>query len=116
MARENDQTALWQLCQVMEVSNALKGKTFSITGHLGLARAEIVKIIETAGGKFEERPRWGVNFLITNKDFNQGSTVEKGKSSKMIEAERHGIKLISEARFCKMLIDNDELSQETRTG
>lgn len=108
MAKNNDCTALWQVVQVMEVSNALKGKTFSITGHLGLKRPEIVSIIETAGGRFEERPRYGVNYLITNKDWNKGSTVEAKKSSKYIDAERNRIKIISEDEFCQMLIDGGE--------
>jgi NAD-dependent DNA ligase len=86
----------------------LKGKTFSITGHLGLKRPEIVQIIETAGGHFEERPRFGVNYLITNKDWNKGSTVDPKKSSKYIDAERNRIKIISEDQFCQMIIDGGE--------
>lgn len=108
MAKQNDCSDLWRVVQVMEVSNALKGKRFSITGHLGLKRPEIVQIIETAGGQFEERPRFGTNFLITNKDFNKGSTTDPNKSSKMIEAERNRIKIINEAEFCQMIIDHGE--------
>jgi len=108
MARKNEKTDLWTVVEVMEVSNALKGKRFSITGHLGLPRDRVVKIIETAGGQFEERPRYGTNYLITNKDWNANSTVAKGKSSKLIEAERNGIKIISEDQFCQMIIDNGE--------
>jgi NAD-dependent DNA ligase len=105
MAKKNDSTELWQVVEVMEVSNALKGKSFSITGHLGLPRPAIVKIIETAGGTFEERPRYGTNYLITNKDWNKGSTVDPKKSSKFIEAERNRIKIISEEQFCQLVID-----------
>jgi NAD-dependent DNA ligase len=108
MAKKNDSTALWQVVEVMEVSNALKGKRFSITGHLGLPRPAIVKIIETAGGQFEERPRYGTHYLITNKDWNAGSTVDPKKSSKFIEAERNRIKIISEEQFCQMVIDGGE--------
>ena len=108
MAKNNESTALWQVVEVMEVSNALKGKRFSITGHLGLPRPAIVKIIETAGGQLEECPKWGTHFLITNKEFNRGSTIHPTKSSKMIEAERNGIKVISEAEFCQMIIDGGE--------
>jgi BRCT domain type II-containing protein len=108
MAKNNESTPLWQVVEVMEVSNALKGKVFSITGHLGLPRPAIVKIIETAGGRFEERPRFGVHYLITNKDWNKGSTVDPKKSSKFIEAERHRIKIIDEAQFCQMVIDGGE--------
>jgi BRCT domain type II-containing protein len=108
MAKKNELTDMWAIVQVMEVSNALKGKVFSITGHLGLKRPEIVQIIETAGGRFEERPRWGVNFLITNSDWNKGSTVDPKKSSKYIDAERNRIKIISEDQFCQMVIDGGE--------
>lgn len=113
MARVNDKTDMWTVIEVMEVSNALKGKTFSITGHLGRPRDVIVKIIETAGGKFEPRPRYGVNFLITNKDWNKGSTVDPKKSSKLIEAERNRIKIISEDEFCQMVIDGGETVADT---
>jgi NAD-dependent DNA ligase len=113
VAKQTSCTDLWQVCLVMEVSNALKGLSFSITGHLGLKRPDIVKIIETAGGRFEERPRHGVNYLITNKDWNANSTVEKGRSSKFIEAERMRIKIISEEQFCQMLIDRGETCADT---
>jgi hypothetical protein len=33
--------------------------------------------------------------------------VEKNKSSKLIEAERNGIKIISEAQFCAMVIKDE---------
>lgn len=105
MAKQNECSDMWKICEVMEVSNALKGKVFSITGHLGLKRDEIVKIIEQAGGSFEERPRYGVNFLITNKDWNKGSTIDPKKSSKFIAAEQNRIKIISEEQFCQMVID-----------
>lgn len=108
MARKNEKTDLWTVVEVMEVSNALKGKSFSITGHLGVPRDRVVKIIETAGGTFEERPRYGTNYLITNKDWNANSTVAANKSSKLIEAERNGIKIISEDQFCQMIIDSGE--------
>ena len=112
MARTNEKTDMWTVIEVMEVSNALKGKTFSITGHLGRARDVIVKIIETAGGTFEPRPRRGTTYLITNKDWNRGSTVEATKSSKLIEAERNGIKIISEDQFCQMIIDHGETAAD----
>ena len=108
MARNNDASDLWKVVQVMEVSNALKGKSFSITGHLGLKRPEIVQIIETAGGRFEERPHYGTYGLITNKDWNAGSTNDPKKSSKLIQAERNGIKIFSEAEFCQLIIDGGE--------
>ena len=105
MARQNEKTDLWTVVAVMEVTGSLKGKTFAITGHLAKPRKEIIEIIEQAGGRFEERPRYGTQFLITNQDWNPNSTVQPKKSSKLIEAERNGTKVISEDEFCKMIID-----------
>lgn len=111
MARPNtDQANLASIALVMEVPNALKGKTFSITGHLGLPRADVVKIIHQSGGKFEERPRHGVNYLITNNDWTKGTI--KGKvSSKFDEARRLGIKILSEDEFYKLIIEADDTSK-----
>lgn len=92
---------------IMEVTNAFKGKRFSITGHLGRPRPEIVAIIERAGGIFDEKPKWGTNFLITNADWT-AKTVKPGKSLKFQEAQRNGVKIISEAEFYKMLVENGE--------
>ena len=108
MARTNDETDLWTVVEVMEVSNALKGRAFSVTGHVGVTRPRLIKIIETAGGRFEPEPRRGVYALITNRDWNRGSTVEAKRSNKLIKAERMGIKIISEKEFCQMIIDNGE--------
>jgi NAD-dependent DNA ligase len=116
MARTNDKTDLWQVALVMEPSGSLKGKSFSITGHLGIKRDDVIKIIETAGGTFEPRPRYGTNFLITNRDWNKGSTVEAKKSSKLIEAEKNRIKIIDEDQFCKMVIDGDDSSKINLIG
>jgi NAD-dependent DNA ligase len=108
MARQNESTDLWAVVQVMECSGALKGKSVCVTGHVGVPRAELVRIIETAGGRFEERPRYGTTYLVTNKDFTKGSTVEPKRSTKMIEAERNRVKVISEAQFCQMIIDGSD--------
>ena len=105
MARQNDKTDLWTVVSVMEVTGVLAGKSFSITGHLAKPRKEIIEIIEQAGGRFEDRPRYGCNYLICNHDWNPNSTVAPKKSSKLIEAERNRVKVISEDQFCQMLID-----------
>jgi len=110
MARtHSDQAKMAVVLDVMEVSDALKGKSFSITGHLGRPRPEIVEIITRAGGRFEERPKnlWGKDaYLVTNADWTKNSI--KGKvSSKFDEARRNGIKIISEDELYKMIIDND---------
>lgn len=108
MAKQTDCTDMWNVILVMEVSNALKGKSFSMTGHLGVKRDELIRVIETAGGRFDERPGFGTTYLVTNREWNANSTVEKNKSSKLIEAERNRVKIISETQFCQMLIDGGE--------
>lgn len=108
MARINEMTDLATIIEVMEVQNALKRKRFSITGHLGRPRKEIVAIIEQAGGTFDKSPTWGTNFLITNSDWNKGSTIRKGASRKFIKAQEQGIKIISEQVFYDMLIEQGE--------
>ena len=112
MARINELTNLATVLEVMECGGTLKGKVFSITGHLARPRKDIISIIEQAGGRFEEQPRWGVNYLITNKDFNAGSTIKPNKSSKMIKAEQNGIKLISESQFYDMIMKADAARPE----
>jgi NAD-dependent DNA ligase len=110
MARPNSEGAKTALVmEIMEVTNAFRGKRFSITGHLGRPRPEIVAIIERAGGIFEEKPRWGTNFLITNADWT-AKTVKPGKSHKFEEAQRNGVKIISEAQFYQMLVENGEVA------
>lgn len=91
----------------MEVSGGLEGKSFSITGHLGRPRDEIVKIIRQCKGRFEERPvslPWGKNsFLVTNADWTKNSI--NGKvSAKFQEAKDRGITIISEDDLYKMII------------
>ena len=107
MAKVNDYTNLWEIALVHE-SSSLKGKTFSTTGHVGITRDKLIEVITNNGGRFEARPKYGVNYLITNLDWNKGSTIEPKKSSKLIEAERNGIKIISEAQFCAMVIKDEE--------
>ena len=116
MAKQTEFSDLGQVALVMEPSSSLKGKSFSITGHLGMKRDDIIKIIETAGGRFEPRPRYGTSFLICNFEWNKGSTVEAKKSSKLIEAERNRIKIISEAAFYQMVIDGDDSSKVNLVG
>jgi len=111
MARINELTDLATVLEVMECGGALKGKVFSITGHLARLRKDIIQIIEQAGGSFEERPKWGVNFLITNKDWNKNSTVTAKASSKLLDAQRNGIKIISEQEFYDMIMKADSASQ-----
>lgn len=105
--RVNDQTPLATVVEIMEPGNALRGKRFSITGHLGRVREEIVKIIEECGGYFDKVPTYGTHYLITNKDWNAGS-VQGKKSNKLRKAEENGVKIISEAKFYEMIMSNAE--------
>ena len=107
MARKNDHTDLWTVVEVMEVTNAFNGMSFSITGHLGRKRDDIVKIIETAGGRFDKQPDFHTTYLITNRDWT-AATVRKGASKKLLRAQERGTKIISESVFCQMLIDHGE--------
>ncbi len=104
MARVNEFTAIADIILVMEESsNVLRGRSFSITGHLGRPRSEIVQIIEMGGGRFDKTPSWGTQFLITNQDWNEGSTVGKGTSIKLRQAQERGTRIITEAEFYKMI-------------
>jgi NAD-dependent DNA ligase len=96
------------IIEVMEVQNALRGKRFSITGHLGRPRKEIVAIIEQAGGYFDKSPVWGTNYLVTNLDWNKGSTIRRGASRKLLAARDKGIKIITEAEFYAMICEQGE--------
>ena len=108
MARINEHTDMATIVEIMEVRNALRGKRFSITGHLGRPRKEIVAIIEQAGGHFDKSPVWGTTYLITNKDWNKGSTIAKGASRKLLAAHDKGIEIISEAKFYEMICESGE--------
>jgi NAD-dependent DNA ligase len=94
---------------VMEAVNpdALRGAEVSITGHLGRPRAEIVELIRQAGGSFQATPSSWVGsrraYLITNKDWNAGATVQKKASLKLLKAQEKGIKIISEKEFYDMI-------------
>jgi len=108
MARINEHTDLASIIEVMEVQNALKGRRFSITGHLGRPRKEIVAIIKQAGGYFDKAPNYNTTYLITNLDWNEGSTVCKGASNKLLKARELGVKIISEAKFYEMICEYGE--------
>lgn len=82
----------------------LKGKSFSITGHLSQPRDRIVSLITNAGGTFHKEPVWGTTYLITNADWSNGSTVAPGTSRKLMKARNNGTKIISEAVFLAMLV------------
>ena len=105
--RVNAMTDLALVIEVMEVTDAFNGVRFSITGHLGRKRADIVKIIETAGGRFDKQPDYGTTYLITNKDWT-AATVQRGASKKLLRAHDRGVKIISEAEFYDMVCNQGE--------
>ena len=102
MARKNERTDLVTVAEVMEAGAddlPLRGKSFSITGHLSKPRDAIVALIEQAGGTFHKAPAWGTTYLITNADWSGDQ-----KSSKKLEKARaSGVKLINEQTFLDML-------------
>ena len=116
MARINEFTDLSLVFEILEVEGTLTRKSwnnrniplvFSISGHLGRSRKDMISIIEQAGGEFRATPsRMDCDYLITNNDWNKGST--KGKVSKKVaKAQRDGIKIISEQEFYDMLMPSE---------
>lgn len=112
MAEKTECTDLWNILLVLESSNVLKGKRISVTGHLGVKRTEFIQVIEMAGGEFVEQPRYGTHFLVTNKSWNEGSTVEAKASSKLLKAQREGIKIISEKKFCELILAGQKAMED----
>ncbi len=108
MARKTEFSDLFEIASVMEVAGAFKGKSFSITGHLGAKRDDVVALIESGGGTFDKAPRYGTTYLITNADWNEGSTVREGSSRKLDAARQLGCKVISEGTFYQMIIDHSK--------
>lgn len=109
MARKGSEgEAVATVLDVMEIDGVLKGKSFSITGHLGLPRDQVVAIVERAGGTFHKAPTWGTTYLITNKDWNEGSTVASGTSRKLEAARRNGVKILTEAQLYDLIVKLSE--------
>jgi len=109
MARKGSEgEATATVLDVMEITGVLKGKSFSITGHLGLPRDQVVAIIEKAGGTFPKTPPYYTNFLVTNKDWSPGTTVASGTSRKLEAARRNGTKIITEAELYALIVSLSE--------
>lgn len=104
MARVNSMTDMALVIETLEPAGALRGKRVSFTGHLGRPRKDLIKLVELAGGVFDEQPQYWTTYLVTNRDWNAGSTVRKNKSLKLIKAERNGTKIISEEEFYDLII------------
>jgi NAD-dependent DNA ligase len=106
--RGSEEAATATVLDVMEITDVLKGKSFSITGHLGLPREQVVSLIEKAGGVFHKSPTWGTSYLVTNKDWNASSTVASGTSRKLEAARRNGTKIITETELYAMITELSE--------
>jgi BRCT domain type II-containing protein len=114
MARKGSEgEATATVLDVMEITGVLKGKSFSVSGHLGLSRNQVVGIIERAGGVFHKTPTYYTTFLVTNADWNAGSTIASGTSRKLEAAKRNGTKIISEAALYDMIT---KLSEDQNAG
>ena len=107
MARVNERTDLAIVLEVMEVGGALNGKSVSITGHLARPRKDIINIIERAGGRYESKPRYGTNYLVTNRDWT-AKTAQEGESLKLRAAKQNRVKILSEQDFYDLLVANGE--------
>ncbi len=106
MARKNDLTNTVLAAEIMEAgadTKPLRGKSFSITGHLSKKREDIVALIVQAGGRFDKSPSFGTSYLVTNQDWT-AATVSPGASKKLAAARRNGTKVITEAQFLEMLV------------
>lgn len=106
MARKNDLTDLMPMLLVMGDSRLLRGKTFSVTGHLSVTREKFVQLIEHLGGSFEKTPGWNC-YMVTNNDWT-AETAQKGKSLKLLKAKQKGCPVISEQDFYDMISKEEE--------
>jgi NAD-dependent DNA ligase len=102
-----DAANTWAVMDVMDVTNALKGQRVCFTGHLGLARHELVRIIEKAGGECHDDVKSHTTILVTNRDFTKG-TVSGNKSNKIRKAEQYRVKILSEQQFIDLIVENGE--------
>lgn len=114
MARLNsEEAAIAHVAQILDTEGSLKGKSFSISGHLGLPRPEIVSIIEKAGGVFHKSPTYNTHYLVTNSDWNDNSTIAPGTSRKLVAARKNGTKIITEKDLYKMIAQNEPGAQKS---
>jgi len=119
MAKQNESSDILNVMAVNEdTSNALRGKRVSFTGHMGMKRDEMVKFIENHGGRFDETPKWGTTYLVSNGDWNKGSTITPKKSRKVLAAEANGVKVITEKELVDIVFafQAREAAEKAKTG
>ncbi len=105
MAKQTQSSDMLNVMMVNEdKSSALAGKRICFTGHLGMTRDQMVAFIQNHGGEWHDNIKWNTNLLVTNRDWNKGSTVTEKKSSKLIKAEQQRITIISEKELEEMVL------------
>jgi DNA ligase (NAD+) len=77
------------------VSNALSGLVFCITGELSVPRPEIIKNIESRGGKVASSVSSHTSYLVTNES--------DSTSSKFVTAKKLGVPIINESKLFELL-------------
>ncbi len=103
MAKETESTGILTVMMVDEKDGeSLRGKRIAATGHLGLPRAEIARLIAANGGVFHDSIKWDTSHLVTNRQWNRGSTTTPTKSKKILDAEARGIRIITEAQLVEL--------------
>ena len=76
-------------------SSQLSGLTFCITGTLSIPRNDLIKVIESNGGKITSSVTSQTSYLITNET--------NSTSTKFTQAQKLGVKIISEAEFNQLI-------------
>lgn len=109
MAKQNESSDILNVMAVNEdTSTALRGRRVCFTGHMGMTRDEMSKFIEAHGGWVHDGIKGDTNLLVTNREWNKGSTITEKKSSKLIKAERQGVRVVSEKDLLDMVFKFQE--------
>jgi NAD-dependent DNA ligase len=109
MARTTDNTDVWKVLDVMEITGALKGQRICFTGHASLPRAQISAIVQKAGGEIHDSVKYDTTMLVSNKDWNAGSV--DGVSSKFRKAQANGTKIINEQQFIDYIVEHGQAAK-----
>jgi NAD-dependent DNA ligase len=107
MARQNENTAVLDMIEVMEVEGKpLARMRICVSGHLAKPRKEVISLIEQGGGEFHSTMKYYTTHLLTNADWTKNSV--DGTSSKFKKAREYGVKIINEEQFLAMLTGSSE--------